>query len=138
MKSILIAAITLLLFTQIRAQAPANPREFEMKEGDTVYVMKQYIMVFLKRGEKANTFSEEKRKELQAGHMENMGRLSKLGKLIVAGPFGDDTDLRGIFIMDCESIEEAKALVETDPSIQAGRLQAEYHPWWTAKGTVFK
>ena len=120
------------------AQAPANPREFEMKDGDTTYVMKQYIMVLLHRGDQATVFSKEELEALQKGHMDNIGRLAKEGKIVVAGPFGDDTALRGIFVMDVESVEAAQALVETDPAVKAGRLRAEYHPWWCAKGTVLK
>lgn len=118
--------------------AEKEPREFEMKEGDTTYVMRRYIMVLLHRGDKANDFSKEELDSIQAGHMKNIGRLSDEGKLLVAGPFGDDTELRGIFILDCESVEEARELVDTDPAVMAGRLRAEYHPWWTAKGTVIK
>lgn len=122
----------------VRAQAADNPREFEMKDGDTTYIMKQYIMVLLHRGDKADSFSKEEAEKLQKGHMDNMGRLAKEGKLIIAGPFGDDTGLRGIFILDVESVEAAKLLVDTDPAVSAGRLRAEYHPWWAAKGSVLK
>ena len=114
----------------------ATPREFEMKEGDTTYVMKQYIMVLLRRGDQADTFTKEELAKIQEGHMANIGRLAKEGHLQVAGPFGDDTALRGIFILDVESVEAAQALVATDPAIKAGRLKAEYHPWWCAKGTT--
>ncbi|MFN8396360.1 MAG: YciI family protein [Bacteroidia bacterium] len=93
--------------------------------------------MLLQRGKKS-TSSKEELEKIQAGHMENIGKLAKAGKLLVAGPMGDDTDLRGIFILDCETIEEAKALVDTDPAVKAGRLRPEYHPWWTARGTVIK
>jgi uncharacterized protein YciI len=116
----------------------ATPREFEMKDGDTTYVMKQYIMVLLRRGDQATTFTKEELAKIQEGHMANIGRLAKEGFLHVAGPFGDDTELRGIFILDVESVEAAQALVATDPAIQAGRLKAEFHPWWCAKGTVLR
>jgi uncharacterized protein YciI len=100
--------------------------------------MKQYIMVLLMRGDRAEEYSQAELDEIQKGHMANIRRLSGLGKLIVAGPFGDDTALRGIFILDCADIAEASDLVNSDPAIQAGRLKAEYHPWWTAKGTVLR
>ena len=31
------------------------------------------------------------------------------------------------------SAEEAKALVESDPVVQAGRLRFEIHPWYAAR-----
>ena len=101
------------------------------------YEMKTYQMVFLYKGENRNQDSLEVEK-IQAGHMANIQRLADEGKLIVAGPFLDDKDLRGIFIFDSESEVDVKALVETDPAIITGRLRYEIHPWMTAKGTCFK
>lgn len=115
-----------------------TPRTFEYQEGDSTYTMKQYIMVLLRRGDKALDYSALELEKLQAGHMENMNRLAEMGKLIVAGPFGDDGDLRGILIMDCATVEEAKELVATDPAVKAGRLRGEFHPWWGAVGTTLK
>jgi uncharacterized protein YciI len=57
------------------------------------------------------------------------------GKLIAAGPFGDEGDLRGVYIFRVGSLEDAQALAETDPSVVAGRLFFELHPWWVKKGT---
>ena len=107
------------------------------EEDKPKYEMKTYQMVFLYKGENRNQDSLEVEK-IQAGHMANIQRLADEGKLIVAGPFLDDKDLRGIFIFDSESEVEVKALVETDPAIMAGRLRYEIHPWMTAKGTCFK
>ena len=101
------------------------------------YEMKTYQMVLLYKGPNRDQDSIETMK-IQEGHMANIQRLGDEGKLIVAGPFLDDKDLRGIFIFDSESEEEVKALVDTDPAIIAGRLRYEIHPWMTAKGTCFK
>jgi hypothetical protein len=38
--------------------------------------------------------------------------------------------LRGIYIFDVRTLEEAQALTATDPAIQAGRLEMELHPWY--------
>jgi uncharacterized protein len=145
MKHLLLLGLLLIAFSQTvwsqndkKEPAKPQPREFEMKEGDTTYVMRRYVMVLLYRGKKAHKYSKEEKAKIQAGHMENIGRLANEGKLLVAGPFGDDTDLRGIFILDCESVEEAEKLVNTDPAVIAGTLRMELHPWWTAKGTVIK
>jgi hypothetical protein len=42
----------------------------------------------------------------------------------------DDGEMRGIYIFNVTTIEEAKKLTETDPAIQAGRLEMELHPWY--------
>jgi uncharacterized protein YciI len=70
--------------------------------------------------------------------MANIRRLGDEGKLLVAGPFLDDGDLRGIFIFDVPTMEEAKNLCETDPAIKSGRLSYEIHPWMTQKGVCLK
>jgi uncharacterized protein YciI len=70
--------------------------------------------------------------------MANMTKLAQMGKLIVAGPFGDEGNWRGIFIFDCKTREEVENLVKSDPAIKSGRLSYEIHPWWTAKNAVFK
>ena len=99
------------------------------KLGADDYGMSQYVMAFLKSG--PNRPSDPKKaEELQAAHMANIGRMAEEGKLVLAGPFMGDGDLRGIYVFDVETVEEAKALTETDPAIQAGSLVMELHPWY--------
>lgn len=101
--------------------------------------MKQYYFVMLTKGERRNEITDTTIiNKLQAGHLANIGKLAKEGKILVAGPFGDDGNWRGIFIFDCETKEEVEKLLNTDPAIAAGRLAYEIHPWWTAKNAVFK
>ena len=58
------------------------------------------------------------------------------GKLVMAGPFLDNGELRGIFIFDVATLEEAKALTEADPAVKAGKLIMELHPWMSQRGTT--
>ena len=99
--------------------------------------MKQYFFVMLKAGPNRSQDSTAAAK-IQEGHMANIRKLGDSGKLVVAGPFGDDGNWRGIFIFDTPTIEEAEQLVKSDPAIQSGRLTYEIHPWWTMQGTVIK
>lgn len=99
------------------------------KLGADNYGMKKYIFANLKRGANRD-LSEEEAKDLQRRHLENIGRLADEGKLWLAGPFLDDGDIRGIYIFNVETIEEAEALVNTDPAIQAGSLEMELRPWY--------
>ena len=62
--------------------------------GADEYGMKLYVMAFLKKGPNRDLDSAEAA-DLQAAHMDNIGRMADEGKLVLAGPFGDDGDLRG-------------------------------------------
>jgi uncharacterized protein YciI len=92
--------------------------------------MKKYVFCLLKTGTNT-TASKEETKKLFEEHMANIGKLVKEGKLVVAGPFmKNDRNYRGIYIFNVETIEEAKALVATDPAIQSNLLEAELTPWY--------
>lgn len=99
---------------------------------DTVY------FGFLKRGPNRTSGDEEtpKVQELQKAHIANIERLSKLGKLVVAGPFGDDGNLRGIFVFRVASRKEAEDLAATDPMIKIDRLLLELHDWKVPAGII--
>lgn len=103
--------------------------------GADEYGMRKYVMAFLKAGPNRSQDSLEAA-ELQKAHLANIERMAKEGTLVVAGPFLDDGDMRGIYIFSVDSVEEAKALTETDPAIQAGRLMMELRPWYGPAGLM--
>lgn len=93
------------------------------------YGMRQYVMAFLKAGPNRDQDST-RATELQQAHMANINRMAREGDLILAGPFMDDGEIRGIYVFDVRTVEEARKLTETDPAVQAGRLEMELHPWY--------
>lgn len=94
------------------------------------YGMKKYVFCLLKSGINT-TASKEESKKLFESHMANINKLATEGKLVVAGPFmKNDRNYRGIYIFNVETIDEAKALVATDPAIKANLLEAELTPWY--------
>ncbi|SDX18102.1 Uncharacterized conserved protein YciI, contains a putative active-site phosphohistidine [Lutibacter oricola] len=103
--------------------------ELAKKIGADDYGMKKYVIAFLKRGPNRNQDSITKI-ELQKGHMENINKLANEGKLVLAGPFFGNDDLRGIYIFNVKTLNEAKKLTETDPAIKAGSLQMELKEWY--------
>ena len=97
--------------------------------GADAYGMKKYVMAFLKAGDKRDQDSTAAAR-IQEAHLKNIGRLAEEGKLVLAGPFLDDGELRGIFVFNVETLEEAEKLAGSDPAVQAGRLRMELHPWY--------
>lgn len=95
-----------------------------------------YYFGLITKGPNFEAYSLEDRAKIQKLHLDNISRLAGLGKLLVAGPFSDNGEWRGIFIYKCATIEEARALAATDPAVQTGRLKVEIHPWMTEKGTI--
>ncbi len=91
--------------------------------------MRKYVMAFLKKGPNRDQ-DPATAQAIQRGHMDNITRMANEGKLVVAGPFLDGGDIAGIYIFNVETVEEARALTETDPAIQAGRLVMDLHPWY--------
>lgn len=105
------------------------------KYGADKYGMKKYVIAFLKRGPNRSTDSVEVT-QLQKAHLENINKLAEEGKLVLAGPFFGDDDLRGIYVFNVQSIEQAKKLTETDPAIQKGSLIMELREWYGSAAVV--
>jgi uncharacterized protein YciI len=98
--------------------------------GADEYGMKQYIFVILTPGTN-NLEKGAVRDSIFQGHRKNIGKLADSGKLVLAGPFGDnDKSYQGIFIFNVKTIAEAKDLLQTDPAIQAKLLDAELYEWY--------
>lgn len=136
-----IAAEAPLTELTIEEKADALKKEgyetFLFEDRDTTYLMQQYYIVFLKKGEKRSQDSVTAAK-LQEQHLAHLNRMAKEGYMSLAGPFGDDGDIRGIAVYNTPTLEMADSLARIDPMVQAGRLEVEIHPWWAAKGSGLK
>jgi uncharacterized protein YciI len=88
--------------------------------------MRNYVLVILKTGPH-RVPDGPVRDEMFEGHFANIKRLAAERQLVVAGPFGDENEWRGMFIFAVETPEEAASLVATDPVIKSGEMVAEYH-----------
>ena len=99
------------------------------KLGADAYGMKTYVIAFLKKGPSRFKDSITSAK-LQRAHLDNIIKLAEEGTLVLAGPFLEEGELRGIYIFDVKTIEEAKKLTETDPAIQAGSLEMDLKLWY--------
>lgn len=129
----IICALSLISFMNVLSAQENNTTYDEKlaKElGADEHGMKTYVFCILKTGTNTTATKEEKTKYME-GHMANINRLAKEGKLVVAGPFmKNERNYRGIYIFNCATIEEAQKLVETDPAVKAKIFEVELTPWY--------
>jgi uncharacterized protein YciI len=107
-----------------------------MKKAATPLKLTTAYLGLLSRGPKWTPEKTPATEELQKAHLANINRLAETKKLVMAGPFGDNGTLRGIFVFKVGSLAEAKELAETDPSVKAGRLAIDIHPWMVPEGIL--
>ena len=129
----LLLIFSFFVFVQFTSAQTINPdydSTLAKKLGADDYGMKSYVFVILKTG--TNTTTDKAFIDsCFSGHMANIVRLVSEGKLIVAGPLGkNDNAYRGIFIFNVSGIEEARKLVETDPAVNSGLLDADLYNWY--------
>jgi uncharacterized protein YciI len=132
---------SILPLSCVAAKEPAAPPEKSGQEPATAPAlppgMKQYWFIMLKKGPKRD-HSPEEAKNIQAGHMANINTYAETGALHIAGPFMDDGDWRGIFILDVPDRAAAEKMCNDDPAVKAGRLVCEIHPWLSQPGAMLK
>lgn len=127
-------ALALLCCLGFSASAQSQNPNYNKSLADSLgaddYGMKSYVLVMLKTGP-AKLKDQKKIGELFRGHLSNISKLAEAGKLVVAGPLGKNSNnYRGIFIMDVKTTEEAKSLLQTDPAVKAGLLDADLYEWY--------
>lgn len=125
------------LFFFSLAFAQSTSKIFNQKLADSLNAdergMKTYMLVILKTGPKDKEITnKEKRSELFKGHFSNMEAMEKAGKLKLAGPFATKNTLqyRGIFLLDVKTEDEAKTLLQNDPTVKNGIFEYEILPWY--------
>ena len=96
---------------------------------------KTYYVYFLKFARKnaIKTGFTEAEKAVLAEHSRYHARLAKEGTEIVGGPTLD-ADPTGIAIIKASSIEEAKEIMNADPTVAKRVMKATLHPFEFAYG----
>ena len=90
----------------------------------------------LKRPADAPEFSDEQLATMQEGHLANIQSMHEAGDLVIAGPMGDDTTLRGILLFRGTDRAHLTEMIDHDPSVQANRLVVELLEWHIPRGTL--
>lgn len=132
MKLLSLLVLVIVWYAGVTAQTdnPNYDKALADSLGADEYGMKSYIFVIVKTGT-IQIDDKQKVGELFRGHMNNINRLVKMKKLIVAGPFGkNDHGYRGLFIFDSKSKDEVITLLQTDPAIKEKLLEAELFDWY--------
>lgn len=93
----------------------------------------EHIFVFLNKKTDKSELSEVEDTKIMDGHIANINRLVKDGKLIAAGPFEEGG---GLFIFKSNSIEQVREWLKTDPGVQANRWNVEVLPYYPKVGSV--
>lgn len=90
-----------------------------------------YYIFLLKKGPTWSPGEAPEIAALQEAHLANLERLGDMGKLVIYGPlldsFATSGEIRGIGVLKTESLAEAQELISTDPMVQVGRLNFEFH-----------
>lgn len=127
-------AAALLLLATAAAQAddpapqaaPAFDAALAQRTGADERGMRPYMLVILKSSTPPVPKGEA-RDAMFRGHFANMERLAKDGKLAFAGPLDGIDGWRGLFVLAVEDLDEARALVATDPVVAQGEMVPELH-----------
>ena len=78
--------------------------------------------VFLTTGKSTQGIAADVIQQQQVAHLDNFGRLAKLGSLTVAGPCVDpNKSTRGIVVVHANSVNDAESKFATDPYVSEHR-----------------
>jgi uncharacterized protein YciI len=134
-----LALSTTAALVQAETPATASPTydaAMAKRVGADAHGMRHYVLVILRTGPTPMAKGKA-RDAMFEGHFANITRLAKAGKLALAGPFEDNLDgWRGLFVFAVETVDEARALTQSDPVIRNGEMVAEYHPWYGSAATM--
>lgn len=112
-----------------RSKRPVTPERIEK---EISRAKSYYLFIYLlgpDREQDTKTASE-----IQQQHLAYLFSLRDERKLVLQGPVLEDTDLRGIGILNVRTREEADRIVSNDPAVKAGRLKYEMYEWMGMPG----
>lgn len=113
-----------------------SKREVTVDMDGQQMTLKKYVLGIYLRG--TAVIPEDQLEELQKRHLAHLDSLAKTGVLLMAGPFENGGDKRGLMLFDVGTKEEAAPLMDSDPAVKAGRMTYELIEWWTKPGVTLK
>jgi len=88
---------------------------------------RRYSLVFLREGP-ASRADEARNERLHLEHLQHLTKLQVAGQLVLNGPILIEHEIVGVSVYAAE-LEDARAMAEADPKVQAGYLTVEAIPW---------
>jgi len=100
--------------------------------------LEEFELVVLRRPAQPASYDEETTDRIQREHRAYLARLRDSGHVVVNGPVVDQPDdsLRGLVILRTGSLDQARQLMDADPAVRAGRLEAEIMHWRCPPGLM--
>lgn len=100
------------------------------------FMLGKYQFVLYKKGPKHSDDDTPELRAAQEAHLKHLLQARKEGLLALVGPLREAGDRKGLLVFRTEDEAKVKAIVEADPHVKSGRLTAEHHPLYLAKGTL--
>ncbi len=92
--------------------------------------------IFLNTGSNKTPLHKAEADKMLQAHLANFMRLHDLGKLLTAGPLGDNGVIRGMVVLTTRNVDTIKEGFLPDPFVQNNYLALEYYPWLADKNKL--
>ena len=93
--------------------------------------MRTYQLLLLKTVWSAPRITQDE----QRAFVQQIDQTARAGKLSVAGPVSEGSDLAWVLVLTADAAE-ADAIAASISFVRAGKMQAERHPWMVAEGVL--
>lgn len=87
--------------------------------------LKPYVMVYMLKGPKFKAEGSPEFMAEIAKHLTWMKKMNAEKKLVLAGPMRDEGRVLGISVLNVANKEEAKKLLQSEPSVMSGHMTYE-------------
>ena len=99
--------------------------------------MRNYFAGVMFAGPKRLARGTPEERELQMRHLAFNRKCAEEGKYKAFGPLMDGGEILAFSVVEVGSLEEAQALFDSDPAVQAGHARVEAHPlFWPSLDAV--
>lgn len=102
------------------------------------YQMRRFVFAIFDRVNTLPPMSAGELTKLEQAHIANLYRLSREGKIELAGPLADGGVHRGVAVLRTDTIDEALQWLASDPLVKAGVLTVTPLRWFAADGIMLR